>query len=157
MLNDIVIDTNVLLHAQNPNEKRFKDSSNLICKILDENTSLCMDEGFSEDESKNKSMIGWEYLSNLQYGSIGLNLIAQLALQQRIKQLTKRAPERIVSKINQLIRNKTDRVFLNVAYNSDEKTLVSHDYKDFQKTKRRFIATNLQIQVIEACDCLDYF
>lgn len=157
MLNDIVIDTNVLLHAQNPNEKRFEDSSNFINKMLEEKTSLCVDEGFSENESKNKSIIGCEYLSNLQFGSIGLNLIVQLAHQQRIKQLTKRAPERIVRKINQLIRNKKDRVFLSVAYNSDEKTLVSHDYIDFYKTKRRFISTNLQIQVIEACDCLDCF
>ena len=157
MLSDIVIDTNVLLHAQNPNEKRFEDSLNLINKILEVNTSLCIDEGFSEDESKNKSIIGCEYLSTLQSGSIGLNLIVQLALQQRIKQLTKRAPERIVRKINQTIRDKIDRVFLNVAYNSDEKTLVSHDYEHFQKTKRRFIATNLQIRVIEACDCLDCF
>ena len=157
MLNDIVIDTNVLLHAQNPNEKRFEDSSNFINKILEKKTSLCMDEGFSEDESKNKSIIGCEYLSNLQFGSIGLNLIVQLAHQQRIKQLTKKAPKRIVRKINQLIINKIDRVFLKVAYNSDEKTLVSHDYTDFQITKRQFILTDLQIQVIEACDCLNCF
>lgn len=157
MLSDIVIDTNVLLHAQNPNETQFENSSNLINKILGENTSLCIDEGFSEDESKNKSIIGCEYLSNLQPGSIGLNLIVQLALQQRIKQLTKRAPERIVRKINQIIRNKIDRVFLNVAYNSDEKTLVSHDYIDFQITKRKSILTDLQIQVISSCDCLDCF
>jgi len=157
MLSDIVIDTNVLLHAQDPNETRFENSSNLINKILEENTSLCIDEGFSENESKNKSIIGREYLYNLQPGSIGQNLIVQLALQQRIKQLTKRAPERIVRKINQIIRNKIDRVFLNVAYNSDEKTLVSHDYTDFRITKRQFILTELQIKVIEACDCLDCF
>ncbi len=157
MLSDIVIDTNVLLHAQNPNETRFENSSNLINKILEENTSLCIDEGFSEDESKNKSIIGCEYLSNLQPGSIGQNLIVQLALQQRIKQLTKRAPERIVRKINQIIRNKIDRVFLNVAYNSDEKTLVSHDYTDFNISKREFILTDLQTHVISACDCLDCF
>lgn len=157
MLGDVVIDTNVLLHAQNPNETRFEDSSNLICKILDENTSLCVDEGFSEDESKNKSKIGHEYLSNLTPGSIGQNLIVQLALQQRIKQLTKRAPERIVRKINHIIRNKIDRVFLNVAYNSEGKTLVSHDYRDFRITKRQLISTDLKIKVIEACDCLDCF
>jgi len=157
MLNDIVIDTNVLLHAQNPNEKRFEDSSNFINKMLENKTSLCVDEGFSEDESINESIIGWEYFSNLQHGSLGMNLIIQLALQQRIKQLRKRAPERIVRKINQLIRNKKDRVFLNVTYSSNEKTLVSHDYKDFQKTKRRLILTNLHIQVISACDCLDCF
>ncbi len=157
MLSDVVIDTNVLLHAQNPNEKRFEDSSNLIRKMLYENTSLCVDQGFSEDESKNESIIGQEYLSNLQFGSMSSNLIVQLASQQRIKQLTKRAPERIVRKINQIIRNKIDRVFTNVAYNSDEKTLVSHDYNDFSMTKRQRILTDLQIKIIEACDCLDCF
>ena len=48
MIDDIVIDTNVLVHAQNPNEKRFVDTTNLIKIILDSNTSLCVDEGFNE-------------------------------------------------------------------------------------------------------------
>lgn len=157
MINDVVIDTNVLVHAQNPKEQRFVDSTNLIDTIIDSNTSLCVDEGFSEIESKNRSAISAEYLNNLRFGSAGLNLIVQLSSQDRIKQLKKRAPNPISRQINQILRNKTDRIFLNVAYNSDEKVFVSHDYKDFQPPKRCKIYSTLNIRVIEACDCLDCY
>jgi predicted nucleic acid-binding protein len=126
ILNDVVIDTNVLVHAQNPDEQRFEDSTNLIGTILSSNTELCVDEGFSEEESKNKSAIGSEYFDKLSFGSTGFTLVVQLAHQNRIKQLARRAPHHISRAINQILRNKTDRTFLNVAHNSVEKVLVSH-------------------------------
>lgn len=157
MLNDVVIDTNVLVHAQNPNEQRFEDSTNLIDTILDSNTDLCVDEGFSEEEAKNKSAICSEYFDQLCFGSLGFTLIVQLAHQNRIKQLGRRAPHQISRRINQILRKKSDRNFLNVAYNSVEKVLVSHDFIDFQQPKRDRILSNFHIHVIEACDCLDCY
>lgn len=157
ILNDIVIDTNVLVHAQNPNEQRFVDSTSLIDTILNSNTDLCVDEGFSEEEAKNRSAIGCEYLNNLYFGSVSFNLIGQLAHQNRIKQLRKKAPYQISRRINQILRNKTDRIFLNVAYNSVEKVFVSHDFTDFQPPKRNRILSNFHIHVTEACDCLDCY
>jgi predicted nucleic acid-binding protein len=157
MLNDVVVDTNVLVHAQNPKEQRFEDSTNLIDNILNSNTDLCVDEGFSEEEAKNKSAIGSEYFDKLCFGSVGFTLIVQLAHQNRIKQLGRRAPYKTSRRIIQILRNKADRNFLNVAYNSVEKVFVSHDFIDFQQPKKDRILSDFNIQVIEACDCLDCY
>lgn len=157
ILNDIVIDTNVLMHAQNPNEKRFGDSSVLINTILISNTDLCVDEGFSEEEGRNKSLIGSEYIDNLYFGSLGFSLIVDLVQQNRIKPLKRRAPQKIARKINQILSNKKDRIFLNVAFNSVEKVFVSHDFADFQMPKRNKILSDFTIRVIEACDCLECY
>lgn len=157
MLNDIVIDTNVLLHSQNPNEQRFVDSNKLIIKILNATTDLCVDEGFNDIEANNRSFIGAEYLNNINPGSTVFSFIVELGHQGRIKQLKRRASNLIHNKINQLIRNRTDRVFLNVAYNSIDRILVSHDFKDFQVLKRQKIKSELSIHVLEALECFNCF
>ena len=64
MLNDVVVDTNVLVHAQNPNEQRFEDSTNLVDTILNSNTDLCVDEGFNEKEAKTKAQLPLNILIN---------------------------------------------------------------------------------------------
>ena len=46
--------------------------------------------------------------------------------------------------------NKIDRVFLGVAFNSEDMKLVSHDYQDFQIPKRNHINDQLGIDVINA-------
>lgn len=154
MLEDIVIDTNVMLHAQNPAESRFSSSAELLQCIVEGTTSLCVDEGFDERPERNRSFITAEYLGKLQFGSLGYAVVTQLAAQLRIKEVPRRAPQSVARRINQLIRNKTDRIFLGVAFNSQEGVLVSHDYTDFQSQKRTTIRTELKVRVLEAGECL---
>jgi hypothetical protein len=155
MLADVVIDTNVLMHAQNPAEERCADSRRLLESLLAAATMLCVDEGFADSEAANRSHIGTEYLQTLRAGSLPLVIIAVLGTQGRIRQVPKCTPQRVAKRINQLLRNKADRIFLSVAFNSGEKTLVSHDYKDFQVPKRRDIAGELGVNVTEAGPCAD--
>jgi predicted nucleic acid-binding protein len=153
MLADVVIDTNVLLHAQNPTEQRCAESLQLLQLLLEASTALCVDEGFAHDETLNRSHIGAEYLQKLRAGSFALEVIVALAARGRIRHVPRRAPLATAGKINQLLRNRVDRVFLSVAFNSTEKILVSHDYKDFQIPKRRDIASSLGVNVTEAGLC----
>jgi len=153
MLDDIVIDTNVLMHAQNPDELRFSDARQLIESMLACTTSLCIDRGFDIHPARNQSKIGAEYLEKLQPGSLGFALIVSLVEALRLKQ-TDRLPPRAVSRaINQLIRNRRDRTFVGVSYNSTERMLISHDYQDFQPAKRGAIRRQLGVRVIDAKDC----
>src|SRR5438132_1342858 len=46
MLPDIVIDTNVLCHADNPYEPRCAASRMLVLRLLEVPAQLCVDEGF---------------------------------------------------------------------------------------------------------------
>ena len=154
MLEDIVIDTNVLLHAQNPDELRFSDARQLIEQMLACTTSLCIDRGFDISPGQNQSKIGAEYLEKLQPGSLGFVLIVSLVESFRLKQINRLPPRDISRAINQLIRKPRDRTFLGVSYNSTERLLVSHDYQDFQQAKRVSIRRDLGVNVIDAATCL---
>ena len=154
MLDDVVVDTNVIAHAQNPAEARFADSEALLRCFLELHTSLCVDEGFDMDEARNQSHICSEYLQHIHFGSLGFTVISYLATNGRIKQLPRLATRTVSRRINQLLRNRMDRAFLNVACNSTEMVLVSHDYTDFQARKRTTIRKELGVRVIEASHCL---
>jgi len=153
MLNDLVIDTNVLVHAQNPSEQRFSASTRFLSALLDAPTVLCVDHGFACDEAQNRSHIGTEYLQNLRAGSFALQVVATLAGSGRVRQVERRAPQATARQINQLLRNRFDRIFLSVAFNSTERILVSHDFQDFQLPKRQTIRQTLNVRVIEAHVC----
>jgi len=92
MISDVVIDTNVLVHADNPMEARSAASRSLLQGLLGVNTVLCVDEGYDPDEPRNRSRIGSEYRQNLRFGSLGLAVLVHLAGQGRIRTLPRRAP-----------------------------------------------------------------
>ena len=153
-MDDIVIDTNVFMHAHNPNEKRSTNAKKLLLKIIDNDILLCVDSGFNLIEAKNSSLICHEYIKHLRHGSIGLAVVVKLASDKRIKELTSSTERKITKKVNQLLRNKSDKIFLKVAHNSNNKVLVSHDYQDFSKTKRKTIKKDLDISIIESDDAI---
>jgi len=74
MLVDIVLDTNVLMHAENSQEARCEQSGNLLQAPKICTTKLCVDEGFDLNESRNRSQIGSEYLKHLRPAQSALNL-----------------------------------------------------------------------------------
>src|SRR5689334_4111585 len=130
MPSDLVIDTNVLLHAENHAEQRQAAALELIQCLLASNIAICVDEGFDPDQARNRSAIAGEYLLRLRFGSIGLNLVSTLASTGRVRQLPRRPETAKARRINQLLRNTYDRAFLGVACNSQDKILVSHDFED---------------------------
>jgi len=149
---DIVIDTNVLKHANNTKEHRQKHAIELITYLLSSNEFICLDEGFSLNESLNKSHIGNEYITHLKVGMLGYSFLVKIALEKRIKEVPKSTELAISKVINQKIRNLKDRVFLKVTNNAAGKTLISHDFTDISLTKRDFFRENLTIVVIEASE-----
>lgn len=152
-MDDLVIDTNVLVHAQNPNEERHASAKEFLTLLLDHTATLCVDEGFSPKSEKNRSTIGGEYLDKLIPGSVGFAVIVRLVQELRVKQVKRRPRRSDCKKIDQMIRNKRDRTFVGVACNSTERVLVSHDFVDFQARKRKAIKKALSVSIIEACDC----
>jgi predicted nucleic acid-binding protein len=152
-MKDLVIDTNVLLHAQNPNERRCAAARTLLRKLLKSSTKLCIDDGFSIKPANNRSMIGGEYLDKLMHGSIGYAVLVELLRVSRVRQVPRRPGNKEAKKINQLIRTRRDRTFVGVTCNSDERVLVSHDFRDFQISKRRLLRKSLNVHIVEAEEC----
>ena len=150
MIPDIVIDTNVLMHAGNPDQDYFEDAVSFLTTLQKKSILLCVDEGFDLDEAKNRSLIGGEYLTHLRFGSAGYNVIAVLAASRRIKECSKRVEARTRKKIDQLIRNPRDKTFVRVTCNSVSKILISHDNEDFPVSKRKLLKREIEVQIFTA-------
>jgi hypothetical protein len=154
MLADIVLDTNVLVHAHNTKQIRFQASQDLLIELRNCNTNLCVDEGFHLDEAQNKSQIGSEYLKHLRFGMLGLAVIAHLASSLRIRQLSRQVPPNVGRYIRQQGVPKPDRIFLFVAYNSQSKTVTCHDFNDLPDTVRARLRKKIGLQVLDAEEAL---
>lgn len=147
---DIVIDTCTLVHANDSNSQYCDHSIEFINKMLGNQVYCVVDDGFSLDESINKSYIGFEYIKHLISGTLGFHLITHLATNNRINFVSKTIPSESKKYIEKKIRNKKDRHFLRVTCNAVEKTLASHDFTDYQVAKRIQIYKDLSINIVTA-------
>jgi len=150
MIDDIVIDTNILVHADNHEEPRQEHCIAIIEKIYSSEQFLCMDEGFDVIESKNSSFIGYEYMKHLRFGMQGYALILKLVQEDRLRFVSKKIPATVNNKINRTGIKKSDRIFVKVTFNSDNKILVTHDYEDFTTKVRGIIKNEIGVNVYDA-------
>lgn len=150
MLSDIVVDANVLVHANNPGEPRHQHAIGFVGALASCTAALCIDPGFDLEPSRNRSLIGQEYLEYLHHGTAGYELVAHLAAWGRLRPVPREVERAIGRRITQLIRNKRDRTYLRVARNTKDRVLASHDFTDFSDGKRTTIAKELQIIVATA-------
>ncbi len=152
MLIDIVVDTNVLAHAQSPNETRFSDAVIFFRKLVESATKLCIDGQFAFG-SGNSSLIGQEYISTVGFGGVAYAVLQSLLQANRIKTVSVKVPQ-IEKKIieSAIPRNKRDRTFVRVAYNSQERRLVSHDWQDFTLNVRQILKKKIDVLIQEAGD-----
>lgn len=154
MLADIVIDVNVFMHASDPRQAHQKVAENLIRKLRECATHLCIDEGFDIDESKNRSAIGAEYLKHLRTGSLAFALVVHLGSNERIKIVSRKVPQAIAKKITQQVGKGPDRTYLRVAYNSKARTLSSHDFGDLPDTVRRRLGKAIKVSILDVTSAL---
>jgi len=155
VLSDLVVDTNVWVHAQNPQEARFQDSLNFLSALQSSEVLICLDRNFDPTGASNTSLIGTEYLQSIPPTGFSYSVLAYLLASSRVKsiddavgQAERKAIERIVP------RNKKDRRFLRVAYNSDERHLVSHDFQDFDSKARSMAQRDLNVTIVEAFEVI---
>ena len=156
LYDEIVIDTNVLVHAGNGQEVRCESSRVLIELLISSQSRVCVDTEVELAEPVNSSFICKEYVTHLPNGSLGHAVLSHLAGQGRIVAYPKRcAKQGIPNKIDQLIKGTKprDRIFLNVAASTSSKVLVSHDFEDFAAKKRKTIKKEIGVSVVCANNC----
>jgi hypothetical protein len=149
LLDDVVIDTNVLLHADDPRQPHQADAYALLQELVASGTALCVDEGFDVDESRNASLIGGEYFQRLTATNTATAVLAHMFASGRVKLVKRRLPDGARKAINQCVRTKRDRTFLAVTRNSADRVLCSHDFEDMQDKKRAFLTSKLGIDVVK--------
>jgi hypothetical protein len=153
MLSDLVIDTNILLHASNPGDPNFGIAKVFLETLLNVSTILCVEKGFSPDRARNCSCIMGEYLDHLRVGTLGFVVIQALAAKERIKGVERTVGQREAKKIRQEIRDKSDRIFVKVALNTEEHILVSHDFTHFTVHVRSSLERGIGVSIIDCNIC----
>lgn len=149
MLADIVIDTNVLVHANNPGSAGLqKEALAFLQAIHGAKTSICVDKPFHNfNAGSNCSVIVHEYIKHVRGNTYSFYLLAALAAANRIVVVGDRVPVATAKKINQCIANRHDRVFVRVAVNSQNSEMASYDFDDFPEPKRKHIHKHIGVQV----------
>jgi len=150
VLADIVLDTNVLMHADDPEEIRHQMSRALLRELSTCATHLCVDEGFDVNEANNRSIIGSEYLKHLRFGMFGYELVRHLASSLRVKQVPRKVPQRVSAHIQRQVPQGPDRTYLRVAYNSENKTLACHDFDDVPNAVRVRLQKAIGLEILDA-------
>lgn len=146
----IVIDTNVLEHADNGQEERRLSSIKLIDHLRNtKEIVLYVDQSLDI----NNSYVLSEYFERLKPGMYGHTMLIELLQQNRVTPLNRTVVGNVMSKIKQWVHKVTDVAFARITYKSAEKILVSHDYEDFPRKARKFLRNELNIEVIEAAEC----
>ncbi len=151
VVEDIIIDTNVLVHACKASEAWFASSVQFIERLLEADTKLCIDDMFDVVPSKNKSLIGYEYLKWIPPTTLSYHVLMTLALNKRISVVGRNVSPPLIKLCNKLVPdNKRDRTFLRVAINSIDKVFVSHDFSDFPVAVRKKIKSTLDVKMYDA-------
>lgn len=153
-MNDIVIDTNVFAHSSNPESGYFICASTLLEKIVTGDFELAVDEFFFAEEASNTSGIYSEYLEHLNGCELAKSVLSTLIDEGRIKSLSTKVSNGIRGFINQGVPDATDRKFVRVAVNSNNRVLVSNDLRDFHKKFRKESKKKLKIYLLTSTEVL---
>ncbi len=148
---DIVIDTCVLVHANNPGSGYQEASIELIERLLNKSTKIVVDEDFNL-ENPSSSYIAKEYSEHLNNTMLGFYFLAHIGRSGRLKFTSKKTNYAFIKFIVQNVSNKKDHLFLKITYNSTEKILASHDYQDYHKSKRILFKREHKIYILDAKD-----
>jgi predicted nucleic acid-binding protein len=154
-MNDIVIDTNVLLHTNNEENNYWQSANETLNLILRRDIYICVDDVFNIDESKNTSVIGHEYLTHIRHGTYAYYFLMDRLINEKITQIFKKDHINIKRELSRMIKkgeikNRHDITFVIVAYGSQDKTLISNDYDDFNKENRKYISRKFQVSVLDS-------
>lgn len=153
MLVDIVIDTNVFMHSADNRQFGFQKPARRLLDLLKKcDTKLCVDPGFHPDPARNRSYIGHEYFEHIRFVHPAFAVIVLLGRAGRIVETSKSVERRAQKIIRQLVTDKTDRVFVKVTFNSQSRTLVSHDFRHIPVRSRSKLRRQLTVEVTEALE-----
>jgi predicted nucleic acid-binding protein len=150
MLSDVVVDTNVLLHADDARQAHQADALAVLTSLRNGETKLCVDEGFHCDTDKNRSLVGGEYWTYVTPAHVAYGLLAYLFASGRVKLVSRAVPRGAKKCVEQCVRDKRDRTFLFVAHNSGERVLCSQDLEDLQLKKRKHLRKGTGVSIMDA-------
>ena len=154
-MNDIVIDTNVLLHTNNTKNNYWQSANETLKLVLQRNLFICVDDVFNINESKNTSVIGHEYFTHIRHGTYAYYFLLDRLNNKKIKPIIKKNHVNVKRELSKMIKkgeikNRHDITFVIVAYGSQDKTLISNDHDDFNNENRKYISRKFQVSILDS-------
>lgn len=147
---DIVVDTNVLVHASNGSGDAAEQSLQVVNWLRSSRVSIVLDDTGKSKPDPDTSVLYSEYRKHLAPPTLGWIVVAHLmrtgraTFVKRPNQATKKTIEKI------LPRNKQDRAVLGAAHGSVDKHLLTNDRDDFDPAARKECDKKLQVFVFDA-------
>ena len=135
-LSELVIDTNIFVHSDNPGVSYYQSSRAFLKAFMNSEVALVVDEHFDTKPAVNSSRIGYEYVQHIHHGSLGFYVLLLVIENDRLHQAETAQYTPYKRRFKQMVRNKTDIIFLSVAASTADKVFVSNDFNDFQRNKR---------------------
>ena len=148
----IVIDTNVILHADNPVSGYQSDSKNFLDRFLTKGCyRLALDRSPPLGRQHNESQILQEYSEHVTYvSSFGHYFLIEVLKRSWFDVVGRTNDRREKKIIIQEVSDKVDRIFLRVTCMTNSRKLVTHDFDDFPMQKRERLAEALQVRFLTA-------
>jgi hypothetical protein len=149
---EIVIDTNVLVHACNHDSPYFESAVSLVTELPGVECVLALDDSGKSAPNQSTSHLYNEYSACMNPLQLPMIVLASLLSAGRVHfypRLKTTSTEwkyccRIVP------RNKHDRVVLGVAVLCREHTLVSNDFDDFNEDARDVALEKLSVRILDS-------
>ena len=149
---DLVIDTNILVHASNGNGPYHKSSIQIVDWLRDSDVSIVLDDTGKAKPDPSTSVLYSEYRRHLTPTTLGWIVVSHLmrtgraSFVARPNQAAKKSIEQI------LPRNKQDRAVLGAAHSSVDKLLLTNDWDDFDQAARKACRKDLRVSVLDSFD-----
>ena len=153
-LEDIVVDTNIWMHASNPDVDTFIDALEFVLSLKRSPTLLCFDTGASINEAENRSKILSEYRAHIGDSGVGSHVLAHLLNSGRWTDIDPKVVSSQRKVILQNIPDSSDHIFAKVATNSKCRSLISHDYTAFHQKCKAALKAACKVRVLTCSEIL---
>lgn len=151
-LKDIVVDTNIFIHANNNAIKSCESCIAFLNRLLNSNVFLAIDDEFNIDESKNTSRISYEYFKYIRHGSLSYAILLSIIKSNRIKQILESEYNCHKKLFNKIVRNKDDIIFLSVSLCTEDKIFITNDFEDFNSGKRKLWEKDMDLKLLSSIE-----
>lgn len=152
MLDDVVVDTNIFGHAQDPNTGvLFDEAAAFLERLLTVETPIC----FDGEVEANRSRVLAEYERVMFPTGLAAPVLTRILVERRYKELSPRVPHHVRTIVNALlpVAESMDKLFVCLAYVSEESVLVSHDDNHLTHDVRQRAEQRLGVRMLDAVDC----
>jgi len=153
-VSELVVDTNIFLHASNEGVKYCDSARSLLKVIIQNDIAICVDDVYDSNPARTTSRIGSEYERYITPGTHGHTMLLTIINSGKIKQIEKKKYNTQKRILTRIIRDKTDLVFVVISIGVAGQTLASNDFEDLSQRKRLTINNKFGVSIVTSIELM---